>query len=293
MDENLSADNAIEEKIDEAVEQVTAPLSDYLSGPVLKLVTVLLIVIVGLIVLKVLLHIVRRALEHSRFDDMLHTFVISSIKVIFIVMLVLTVLGYLGIPMTPFITMMGACGAAVALALKDSLGNFAGGILIIFNQPFKKGDFIECNGVTGRVEEINLIYSTLVTPNRIITLPNGILANQTVINFSENENRRVDCQFSVSYDSDIEEAKAIIVNVIEKSAYFDTGRKPAVGVASHGDSAVIIDALAWCSNDDYYNARYYLLEEVKKEFDEAGIEIPYPQVTVHSAQQHESAHGAE
>lgn len=283
MDEDLSVDGAIENTIDDAVQQVTAPLSDYISAPVLKIISVLVILIAGLIILKVLLHIVQKALDHSRFDDVLHTFVISSIKVVFSVMLVLTVLGYLGIPMTPFITMMGACGAAVALALKDSLGNFAGGILIIFNQPFKKGDFIECAGVTGRVQEINLIYSTLTTPNRVISMPNGILANQTVINFSEDENRRVDCQFGISYDSDIDKAKEIIANVIDGSDYFNTGRKSSVGVSAHGDSAVMIDALAWCSNDDYYAAKYYLLETVKKEFDKAGIDIPYPQITVHSS----------
>ena len=114
-------------------------------------------------------------------------------------------------------------------------------------------------------------------------MPNGILANQTVINFSEDENRRVDCQFGISYDSDIDKAKEIIANVIDGSDYFNTGRKSSVGVSAHGDSAVMIDALAWCSNDDYYAAKYYLLETVKKEFDKAGIDIPYPQITVHSS----------
>ena len=284
MEENLSADNALEDTIDDAVEQVTAPLSDYLSEPVLKVLSVVIILIAGLVVLKVLLHLVKRTMEHSGFDDVLHTFVLSSIKVVFMLLLVLTILGYLGIPMTPFITMLGACGAAVALALKDSLANFAGGILIILNQPFKKGDFIECSGVTGRVQEIHLIYSTLTTPNKVISMPNGILANQTVVNFSEDENRRVDCQFSISYDSDVELAKSIISNAINSSDYFKTGRKSSVGVAEHGDSAIVIDALAWCSNDDYYNARYYLMEEVKKEFDNAGIQIPYPQLTVHKGE---------
>ena len=139
MDEDLSVDGAIENTIDDAVQQVTAPLSDYISGPVLKIISVLVILIAGLIILKVLLHIVQKALDHSRFDDVLHTFVISSIKVVFSVMLVLTVLGYLGIPMTPFITMMGACGAAVALALKDSLGNFAGGIPVSYTHLIIKG----------------------------------------------------------------------------------------------------------------------------------------------------------
>jgi small conductance mechanosensitive channel len=283
MDENNNSLDSLEGKIDETIQQVSSPLSDYISGPLLKLVTVVIIIIAGLILLKILMHIIGKALDHSRLDDVLHTFIKGIVKTVFMVLLVLTVLGYLGIPMTPFITMLGACGAAVALALKDSLGNFAGGVLIMLNQPFKKGDFIECSGVTGRVQEINLLYSTLTTPNRVISMPNGILANQTLVNFSENEYRRVDCHFSVSYDSDINKAKDILCNVIERSEFFRSGRNYSVGVSEHADSAIIIDALAWCKNDDYYAAKYYLLEEVKREFDEAGIEIPFPQITVHNA----------
>jgi len=192
------------------VNQVASPVSDYINGPLLKVIAVVVIIILGLIVMKVLIHIVTRALSHSRLDDVLHGFIISSIKVVGFIMLALTILGYVGIPMTPFVTMLGAGGAAIALALKDSLGNFAGGVLIIINQPFKKGDFIECAGVTGRVQEINLLYSTLSSPNKVISMPNGILANQTLVNFSEKEYRRVDCHFGISYDSDIDQAKDII-----------------------------------------------------------------------------------
>lgn len=273
----------IEEKIDGVVDQVAAPVSDYISGPALKIITVAVIIIMGLIIMKILLHLVTKALSHSRLDDVLHGFILSSIKVVGFILLGLTILGYVGIPMTPFVTMLGAGGAAIALALKDSLGNFAGGVLIMLNQPFKKGDFIECDGITGRVQEINLLYSTLTSPNKVISMPNGILANHTLVNFSEKEYRRVDCHFGIGYDSDIDKAKEIIRSVIDGCEYFTKERNPGIGVSEHADSAVIIDALAWCRNDDYYAAKYYLLEEVKKQFDLAGIEIPFPQVTVHTA----------
>ena len=288
MDETFSSadtgDGIIGESIDDAVQNVTAPLSQYLSQPVLKIISLALIVIVGLIILKIILHVVRRALNRSSLDDVLHSFIISCIKVVYIIMLIMTVAGYMGIPMTPFITVMGACGAAVALALKDSLGNFAGGILILISRPFKKGDFVECSGYTGRVQEINLLYSTLDAAGKTITIPNGLIANQTLVNLSNNDKRKLDCAFGISYDSDIDKAKEIIRRVIEDAPYFDAvNTPPAIGVTEHADSAVIINAYVWCSNDDYYDARYYLMEGVKKAFDKEGIEIPFPQVTVHRA----------
>ena len=263
---------------------VSTTFQEYLAGPLMKLLAVAVILIVGAILLKILLHIVQKALVRSPLDDMLHSFITKGIKVVFLILMVMTIFGYLGIPMTPFITMLGACGAAVALALKDSLGNFAGGILLILHQPFKKGDFIECGGYVGRVMEISLLYTYLDATGKTVAIPNGVLANQTMVNYSNSENRRIECQFGISYGSDIDRAKEIIRSIIDGSEYFRTGMAPSIGVTEHGDSAVIISTYVWCSNDDYYNARYYLMEEVKKAFDREGIEIPFPQVTVHTGE---------
>lgn len=282
--ENAETAESTGEAVSALADGIGTVFRDYLSEPLLKLLGVALILLAGAIVLKIALHIVRKALNRSPLDDMIHSFVIKGIKVVYLILMIMTVFGYLGIPMTPFITMLGACGAAVALALKDSLGNFAGGILLILHQPFKKGDFIECGGYVGRVVEISLLYTYLDATGKTVAIPNGVLANQTMVNYSNSENRRIECQFGISYGSDIDRAKEIIRSIIDGSEYFRTGMAPSVGVTEHGDSAVIISAYVWCSNDDYYNARYYLMEEVKKAFDREGIEIPFPQVTVHTGE---------
>lgn len=249
-----------------------------------------LLLIAGIIVVKLVMKIVAKALSHSPLDAVLHTFIINCLKIICYIFLVITVLGQLGVPMSAFITMIGACGAAVALALKDSLSNFAGGILILLNQPFKQGDYIEINGVSGKVEKIDLLYSNLKTlDNKVVIVPNGVIANQTVTNYSDQNIRRIDCRFGISYDSSIDRAKEIIENVIKNSDYFIDSENTIIGVSDHGDSAVYIDAFVWCRTDDFFPARYYLMETVKKEFDNNGIEIPFPQVTVHYASGSEEA----
>lgn len=241
-------------------------------------------VVIGLILIKVLLNILKKALSHSKLDEVLHKFILNCTKVLLLIFLVMVVLSVLGISMAPFVTVLGTCGAAVALALKDSLSNFAGGILIIINKPFSRGDYIEVGGVSGKVQEIDLMSSKLVTlDNKVITIPNGLLSTDTVINYSEQTTRRVDCVFGVGYDSDIPQVKAIIAKVIEESNYFISEPAPVIGVKELGDNAVLIEVLAWCANSDYNTARYYIQEHVKAELDKVGVDIPFPQLTVHMA----------
>ncbi len=255
-----------------------------LGGSLAKAMTVIVVVVIGLILIKVLLNILKKALSHSKLDEVLHKFILNCTKVLLLIFLVMVVLSVLGISMAPFVTVLGTCGAAVALALKDSLSNFAGGILIIINKPFSRGDYIEVGGVSGKVQEIDLMSSKLVTlDNKVITIPNGLLSTDTVINYSEQTTRRVDCVFGVGYDSDIPQVKAIIAKVIEESNYFISEPAPVIGVKELGDNAVLIEVLAWCANSDYNTARYYIQEHVKAELDKVGVDIPFPQLTVHMA----------
>lgn len=241
-----------------------------------------LIFVVGAICIRVIFRIIKKALKHSQLDAALHTFILNTVRVILWIVLAVTILSNLGVPTTTFVTVIGAAGAAIALALKDSLSNFAGGILVIMNKPFEKGDYIEACGVGGKVDKIDLLYSTLVTPdNKVISIPNGKLSGDIVVNFSRADRRRVDCKFSIGYADDIAEAKAVIDAVIKKSDLFMNEPTPTIGVSSHGDNAVEIEVLGWCKTENYYPAKYYLQEEVKLAFDANGIEIPYPQLVVH------------
>ncbi len=261
-------------------DSISRMFDDTLLGRVLS---ALLILILGMLLLKIILTIVRRSLEKSSLDQVLHTFVINTIKVIGVIIMLITALNVLGVPTGSFVTVLAAGGAAIALALKDSLGNFAGGILILLHKPFKQGDLISSNGVEGRVQNINLLYTTLMTLNyQTITLPNGLLANNTIINYSMAERRRIDLRVAIAYSEDIEKARQCLLDVLSRSASFLAFPEPVIGVAEHGDSGVILDVLVWCETEHFFDARYELLESIKNAFDEAGIEIPFPQITIHN-----------
>lgn len=241
-----------------------------------------LIIFVGYVLMKVILRIMKKALEHSKTDPVLYAFFLNSARVIMWITILLTALNYLGIPPTAFLTVVGAAGVAVALALKDSLGNFAGGILIIITKPFSRGDFIEDLQISGKVQEIDLLYTTLTTfDNKIITVPNGKLANSTIINYTRAENRRVDCTFTIGYESDIAQVKDILLTVAEEDDRIFKEPGPIVGVASHEDNAIAMDFKVWCKTEDYWDVFYFIQEQVKLAFDVAEINIPFPQMDVH------------
>lgn len=240
------------------------------------------IIAVGFILMKVLIRILKKGLEHSRMDPVLHAFFINSTKVVLWITIFLTALNYLGIPPTAFLTVVGAAGVAIALALKDSLGNFAGGILIIITKPFSKGDFIEDLEISGKIQEIDLLYTTLTTfDNKIITVPNGKLANSTIINYTRADNRRVDCTYTIGYEADIAQAKDLLSVIAQSDPRIFHEPAPVIGVSGHQASAVALDFKVWCKTADYWDVLYFVNEQVKLAFDEAGINIPYPQMDVH------------
>lgn len=240
------------------------------------------VLVAGLILIKVMMGITRRALEKTVLDAAIHTFVLSALRIVLYVVLVVVLLGVLKVPTTPLITVLGAGGAAIALALKDSLGNIAGGLLILVNQPFKKGDEIDIGGTYGEVDKIDLFVTTLRTyDNKEITIPNGNINTSVIVNYSRRDRRRVDCKFGISYDSDIALAKSVLLRVAQSNPDIYADPAPFVGVASHGDSAVVLDLKVWCDTEQYYSVKYYLTEQVKLAFDEAHISIPYPQMDVH------------
>ncbi|MCI8608169.1 MAG: mechanosensitive ion channel family protein [Firmicutes bacterium] len=245
-------------------------------------ISVVILLAVGLILIKIILHLTKKALVRSVLDGAVYQFVLNSVRIVLWVVLIVALLTQLKVPTAPLVTVLGACGAAVALALKDSLGNIAGGLLILVNQPFKKGDMIDAAGITGVVERIDLFVTTLKTfDNKVITVPNGMLNTSVIVNYSTEPMRRVDCTFGISYDADIAKAKDVILAVAESNSDIYKEPAPFIGVASHLDSAVSLDLKVWCNTQAYYDVKYYLEEQVKLAFDEANISIPYPQMDVH------------
>lgn len=249
-----------------------------------ELGTALVILLVGAIAIKLALRFEKKMLEKSALDESVYRFVMRGTKIALWAVLIIAVLSSMGMNLTSLITILGAGGAAIALALKDSLGNVAGGILILINKPFVKGDTIELSGVTGVVDEIDLLTTQLHTfDNKIVTVPNGTITTSVLINYSKEEVRRVDCQFSIGYDADIFKAKEILYNVAvcNEMVLQDENHQPVIGVAAHEDSGILLDLKVWCSTDDYFDVKYYLEENVKLAFDVASINIPYNTMDVH------------
>ena len=244
-------------------------------------ITAIVVLLGGLLIIKMAVAFTKKTLKKTTLDGSIHTFVISAARILLYIVLVVVLLGVLDVPITPLITVLGAGGAAIALALKDSLGNIAGGMLILVNQPFKKGDEIDIAGTYGEVEAIDLFVTTLRTyDNKVITIPNGSINTSVIVNYSRRDKRRVDCKFGISYDSDIALAKSVLLEVAASNPDIYKDPAPFAGVASHGDSSVILDLKVWCDTGKYYTVKYYLTEQVKLAFDEANISIPYPQMDV-------------
>ncbi len=254
----------------------------HFADPWATLIRLAVIIIVGMLLIKIVLAALRHVLKRiDSLDDMLNTFVINACRVICIILLIAICLDTLGVNIGTIVAVLGAAGAAIALALKDSLANVAGGLMILITQPFKKGDLINIGEYRGRVQEISLFLTTLRTLNyQVITIPNGLVNTSILVNESREEVRRVDLTFGISYDSDVVKAQDIMRRVCRESDLILDDREHAIGVNRNDDSAVVLDLMAWCRTEDYFEAQYYLLEHVKLAFDEAGIKIPYPHVTV-------------
>lgn len=238
-------------------------------------------ILIGLIVIKLILSFTRRALKRSSLDVVLYTFIINAIKAVSAIILVTMCLGILGVQMSTIVAVLGAAGAAIALALKDSLANIAGGVMIIVTKPFSRDDYIDIGTVSGKVKDIDLFLTTLRTyDNKTITVPNGLVNTSILVNHSKEDIRRVDCKFGISYESDITLAKQLLREICESSDMILNEPKATIGVSRHDDSSVIMDMFTWCRTEDYWTVKYFLEEEVKRVFDENGIEIPYPHMDV-------------
>lgn len=253
-----------------------------------RILAPLVILMIGLIGIKVLLALLRHSMKRSsRLDPALHTFIANCVKIICLVLLMIMVLSALGVPTASFITVLGAAGAAVALALRDSLSNIAGGIILLVTTPFKRSDYIEVQGFLGRVMEIDLLNTKLKTlDQKMITIPNSILSNQVITNHSAQPVRRIDMEAGISYDGDLEAARKAVMRAVSGSDYYLKDPPPEVVVRAHGDNAVLLTVRVWCRTENYFSGRDHLLEYIKREFDKSGIVIPYPQVVVHREPDH-------
>lgn len=242
-----------------------------------------IVFVVGFFVIKLLLLLFSKALNRTKIEKTAKGFLHSGAKVVLYVILAIIVLSVLNVPMSSIITVLGTCGLAIVLALKDSLSNVAGGILILLSKPLTAGDSVEIDGQKGIVREVNILYTTLTTfDNTTVHIPNKNILDGEVINFSEKDTRRIDMQFGVSYDTNIERAKNLMLKLCAENPDILKDPAPVCEVSEYGSSAIILNLQPWVKTENYLPVFYKINNDIKKMFDENGIEMPFDQIDIHT-----------
>lgn len=249
-------------------------------GP--KVILAVVTLFVGSWIVKMIGKLFNRTLSKVNFDDTLQPYLVGIVTTLLKAILYISVVGMLGVQTTSFIAVLGAAGLAVGMALQGSLGNFAGGVLILIFKPIKKGDLIEAAGVTGVVESIQPFVTVVLSPDNIVHyIPNGALSSGSIKNYSINQQRRVDLTFGIGYTDDIDKAKKIFQDVAKACPHALKDIGPDIFVSGLGDSSVDFAVRPYCKPEHYWDVHIYMHETVKKELDKAGVSIPFPQRDVH------------
>lgn len=247
-----------------------------------KLLLAVITLVVGLWLISRLTKVLRKIFELKSFEQTLQTFLLQLIGVVLKILLFISVITMVGVQMTSFIALLGAAGLAFGMALSGTLQNFAGGVMLLIFKPFKVGDYLEAQGYSGTVKEIQIFNTVLNTPdNKTIIIPNGGLSTGSMINYSAEERRRVDWTFGISYNDSIDKAREIILEIINADTRVHQEPAPFVGVISLGDSSVNLVTRVWVDASNYWDLFFEVNEKVKKAFDQKGISIPFPQQDVH------------
>ncbi len=248
-----------------------------------NLLIAMVILFIGLRLAKFFAKMVRKILEKRGSDKGLISFMGSLVSGLVKVLTVVTVFSQVGIEMTSFIAILGAAGLAIGMAFSGTLSNFAGGVIILLLKPFKVDDFIEAQGESGTVKDIQIFHTTLLTPdNKTIILPNGPVSTGNVTNYSTQDTRRVDFTFGFGYGEDLKLAKETVMEIVNSHPKVLKDPEPFVRLGSLGDSSVNLTVRIWAKKEDYWDIHFYVNEKVYNTFDEVeGLSIPFPQMDVH------------
>lgn len=248
----------------------------------LRIVISLVVLFISFKVINFVARRIEKAGEKHNSDKTIMKTLAYLVRVGLKIVIVICLVGYLGIDTSGLTALVASLGVCVGLAVNGALSNLAGGVLIILTRPFRIDDYIEAQGYSGTVVEIHITNTKLRTPdNKVIYIPNGALANGSIINYSEMDTRRVEFKFSIAYDNDYEKAKAIIADICDSHELVLKDPAPFVRVSEHGASSINIVTRVWVKSGDYWTVNFDILEAVKTKFDENGIEIPFDQVDVH------------
>jgi small conductance mechanosensitive channel len=249
----------------------------------IKFAVAIVIVFVGKLVAKLISATTAKILAHRGVDTAVISFLSSIIYGIAFFIAIIAAISHLGFNTSSLVAIVGAAGLAIGLALQGSLSNFASGVLLILFKPFKNGDFVEVAGVAGIVEEIHIFSTKFRTgDNKTVILPNGSITSSSITNYSTKPTRRIDLVIGVSYDADLAKTRAILREVAEKHENVLKNEAVTIGVSELADSSVNLVVRPWVKSGDYWPTYFDLLEQIKVALDENGIEIPYPQLSLHT-----------
>ncbi|ADU97184.1 mechanosensitive ion channel family protein [Thermovibrio ammonificans] len=261
-------------------------MESYISiavGYAVKILGALAVFIIGRWVVRKLADLLEVALKKADVDETLVKFLGNAAYFLLLILVIIAALGTLGINTTSFAAIVGAVGLAVGLALQNNMSNIGAGVLILFLKPFKVGDFIEAGGVSGTVEALGIVNTTLRTPDNVrIFVPNSSITSGSIKNYSAEPIRRIDLVIGIGYDDDIKKAKEVLYEILNSDPRILKEPAPSVSVAELADSSINLNVRPWVKREDYWAVRSDLLERIKERFDAEGISIPYPQMDVHA-----------
>jgi small conductance mechanosensitive channel len=289
VDDQLTVINEIAgEEIDPGVIQTyLQELPDKLLRFGVRVLLALVVFLIGMQIIKLVRAIVRKSMKRANADTGVTQFLDSFIKAVLYIVLVFLIASNFGLDAASVVALLGSAGVAIGLAVQGSLSNFAGGVLILLLKPFKVDDYIMVGDgqYQGTVREIQIFYTKIVTAdNHVVVIPNGTLTTTNIINMSTLEDRRLDIAVGISYDADIRQAKDVLYKVLEQDAAVLKNKEHRVFVEELAESSVVLKLRFWCRNEDYWDAKWRMNENVKYALDEAGISIPYNQLDVHLQQ---------
>ena len=260
----------------------------FLGANLINAITRIVIALIFLfIATKIVKLIVRKSVASKgmmRLTKTVRTFLGHVISIILYILVAVVTIMILGFDLSAFSAVIASAGLAIGLALQGGLSNIAGGVMVVAFKPFEVGDYVETSGVGGTVTDIGIFYTTLTTPdNKKVVIPNGTVSNAVVTNFSAHDTRRIDFDFSIAYSADIDVAKKVLYACAKKDERILTDPEPQVMITAHNDSSITIKLRVWVKSADYWNVTFDTTEQVKRSFDQFGVEIPFPQLDVHLA----------
>lgn len=249
------------------------------------LIKALLVFIVGRFLISMINKLVQRVLLKRNIDPSIKTFVGSLIHIILMILLIVSVVGALGVQTASFAALLASAGVAIGMALSGNLSNFAGGLIILIFKPYKVGDFIEAQNLSGTVREIQIFHTVLTTTdNKVIYIPNGSLSSSAVINYSYQQVRRIDWTFGVEYGTDYAKVKGVLEEILAKDErILQEPAAPFIAMSQLADSSVNYVVRVWVKSPDYWNVYYDITRTVYERFNAEGIGFPFPQLTIHQA----------